>query len=294
MDEGTGSPSEAGAQNARSSATAASRVLRDNLTSVVLLAVALIGGGVALAIFPTDGPVTPTSQFLDLGVDAAFVPDKVNLALTDGPSIKGMLVTASVVKNGQRPTARAVMEVVVPRRTWGGAASCSPQAHCTPFGQGKIAEFKLPAWAGGSPIGPVPSSTESVRFTLPDIGYNTVANPVYVSAVLPNITFCYEGPTPGCRFEDVASSVLVRIPHSSSYTWTSGTEPQVSGAYTGWNFTKVVGSATVASGISLSAQDQDTRLIFIAGALLGIAGGAFVGAIQEGLRAKRRGVVPPE
>jgi hypothetical protein len=56
MDEGTGSPSEAGAQNARSSATAASRVLRDNLTSVVLLAVAQSVLGLPSRSFRPTGP----------------------------------------------------------------------------------------------------------------------------------------------------------------------------------------------------------------------------------------------
>ena len=40
-------------------------------------------------------------------------------------------------------------------------------------------------------------------------------------------------------------------------------------------------SSSVETGISLATQDRDNKLIFVAGALLGIAGGALIGAIQE-------------
>ena len=46
-------------------------------------------------------------------------------------------------------------------------------------------------------------------------------------------------------------------------------------------------SPTFYSGVDLEVQDQNSTFTFLAGALLGIAGGALVGAIQEAVRARK-------
>ena len=82
------------------------------------------------------------------------------------------------------------------------------------------------------------------------------------------------------------TSINMQIPNPDRYTWTSGTAPIDTGSYVGWHFTSTPGAAQANNGISLSAQDSATKLIFVAGALLGIAGGALVGAIQEAVKSE--------
>ena len=120
---------------------------------------------------------------------------------------------------------------------------------------------------------------------IPDIGYNTAWNNEYVSAALPELQV-YMTKGGSDVQEDLPVTMAVTIPGANKYSWTSGNIPAVDGSYVGWQFSSPPDVAQVNNGISLPAQDSATKLIFIAGALLGIAGGALVGAIQEAVRSE--------
>jgi hypothetical protein len=81
------------------------------------------------------------------------------------------------------------------------------------------------------------------------------------------------------------------FPGASSYDWNQGPEPSVGSALglsqpgVSW---VVPPSSTVSDyvevgGTDSGAQDEDTIRIFLAGAFVGIAGGALIGALQEWL-----------
>ncbi len=89
-------------------------------------------------------------------------------------------------------------------------------------------------------------------------------------------------------------SVTYEIPNAKSYDWNTGPEPQ--GVATGsivWNLTLTVGPTVLQSdpvavgGVDDAAQQRQTLMTFVAGTLLGIAGGALIGALQEAVHVRR-------
>ena len=87
--------------------------------------------------------------------------------------------------------------------------------------------------------------------------------------------------------------MFYRVPDALSYDWTGGPEPSfVSGArlalggstlgYVEWfEPLKFLSAPIAVSGIDSSTGGLDSLRTLIAGTLLGVAGGALVGAIQE-------------
>jgi hypothetical protein len=83
----------------------------------------------------------------------------------------------------------------------------------------------------------------------------------------------------------------------SGYNWLSGPEPQCQATNNTCIWfeepTNPPGTLlyytppTTATGLNHSAQDSETLRTFLSGALVGIAGGAFVGAIQEALHERQ-------
>jgi hypothetical protein len=84
-----------------------------------------------------------------------------------------------------------------------------------------------------------------------------------------------------------------RIPSASSYDWSADPPSRLSGSGAVWDETVTPGTiysggdtpGRVASGINHAAQANDDTRIFVAGALLGLAGGALLSAVQEALHA---------
>jgi hypothetical protein len=121
--------------------------------------------------------------------------------------------------------------------------------------------------------------TSEAHFAVPDIGSNEASDDEFVVAVLPDVRLFEAGVPTG--IQDLRISVA--IPDGARYTWTDSifTTPVARKSLTEWDFSsQPTGSITV-NGVSLAAQGRDTTLTFLSGALLGIAGGAFVSFIQE-------------
>jgi len=260
-----------------------SRVLRRYRKSIVLLVVAILTGVGALICFPTDSPVVADGGLRSVDLKAFFVPVNVALWLADDPARHAVVVTAEVVSNTPQRT-RAALTMTVPATTWGATSRCSPQpSTCLADGASKIVNFGFAGWTKTA-IGNQTLYHERVRVTIPGVGYNTAANEEYVSATLPNFEMWTYKAGAGYTRDEVPRTIALRIPGAAKYAWTSGPSPSINGGYASWLFTTPAGASTVTSGVSLAVQDTDSKLIFLAGALLGIAGGALVGAIQEAIR----------
>ena len=104
-------------------------------------------------------------------------------------------------------------------------------------------------------------------------------NDVTASAAIPEIV--YDGPgTP-------VLIVSYQIPSASSYDWSSYPPSPVDKSGAVWTEALIHGDTVgrVAVGINHDAQAKDDTRTFIAGALLGLAGGALLSAVQEALHA---------
>jgi hypothetical protein len=261
------------------------RFFRVYLRSIVLLVTAAIAGIAAFVLFPKDGPVAPSGGPQSVEIDASFIPYTVIITLNDDPSHDGTRVAVQVTTTTPQ-SARATLSIGVPPTTWGGTNKCSPQPSRCYYANGneKLALFEFPGSKKYLVAGR-PFYREVVEASIPGVGYNAAWNSEYVSATLPSVPV-YLLKAGNVIREDVSTTIAIGIPDPEKYTWTSGTAPTATGSYVGWYFTSSPGAAEVNNAISLSAQDSATKLIFVAGALLGIAGGALVGAIQEAVKSK--------
>jgi hypothetical protein len=125
-------------------------------------------------------------------------------------------------------------------------------------------------YAASPPAVPV---TATWKFEIHDTAFAWAANGLTAEASLPIVTFQNNGNT-GFGIVDVTYG----IPEGASYDWNNGPDPD----HLTW--TEPVSSATTAvqvAGNNNSAASRDTLDVLIVGILLGTAGGALVGAIQD-------------
>ncbi len=128
------------------------------------------------------------------------------------------------------------------------------------------------------PASPV---TATWNFQIHDTAFAWAANGLTAEASLPVVTFQNNG---NAGYGIV--NVTYRIPDGTTYDWNNGPDPD----HLKW--TEPVSSATTAvqvAGNNNSAASRDTLVVLIVGILLGTAGGALVGSIQELVRAKSDG-----
>jgi hypothetical protein len=278
VSEGRAEPARRGKQ---------SSVFRTYRKTIVLSLVAILFGVGAGVIFlgASPSPVAPSGGLTSFAVGANFVPFGANLSLTDLPSRNGIDVSADLFSLS-RQAHGATLTVTVPATTWGGLTACAPPpARCIlglPGSNAKNAEFNFPSKP--TLYLRTPQFTEyslTVHVAIPNVGYNAAWNSEYVAATLPEFGVNTLQYPHGAK---IPIRIFLRIPNAAKYSWTSGTSPRILGKDAAWNFDSPLGSAQVVNGVSLPEQDADTKWIFVAGALLGIAGGAFVGAIQEAVR----------
>jgi hypothetical protein len=113
---------------------------------------------------------------------------------------------------------------------------------------------------------------------------------VFVKAHNFGVTF--NGVTAAAAIPEVLSKgasliTSYHIPSASSYDWSSYPTAFLSSSGATWDEALISGDTVgwVASGINHIAQANDDSTTFIAGALLGLAGGAILSAVQEALHA---------
>jgi len=107
------------------------------------------------------------------------------------------------------------------------------------------------------------------------------SNGVTASAVIPEVT--YYGPSAP------AAALLAgyKIPSGGSYDWSSFQPQSFTNGFVVWaeNFSAGDTQSRVAVGINHDAQANDDFMIFLAGAVVALAGAAMLAAIQEALHA---------
>jgi hypothetical protein len=121
---------------------------------------------------------------------------------------------------------------------------------------------------------------------------NLVQNPEFVATLLPPISVQEEQVQQhSLQYTPVPVNYSEQVEGGENYTWKEGKIPVVvsGSAHFVYSSAGDLPSAvpqTLNTGIDLAVQDRNSNLVFIAGTLLGIAGGALVGAITEGIRAR--------
>ncbi len=111
------------------------------------------------------------------------------------------------------------------------------------------------------------------NFEIHDTSFAWAANGLTAEASLPIVNFQNNGDT---GYGDV--TVTYRIPGGRSYDWSNGPDPD---RLTWTEPVDAASTAVLVAGNDNSVADTDNRDVLIVGILLGTAGGALVGAIQE-------------
>jgi hypothetical protein len=144
--------------------------------------------------------------------------------------------------------------------------------------------------AGGHDVtfGHSRSALATTQFSIGVANLGMSFNGITASVAIPGI--CYTGP--GAPVVEV----IYPIPSAMSYDWSSFPTSAINNSDAAWTIattSSVSGRQAVAStpgrvavGINHARQASDNDKTFVAGALLGLAGGAILSAVQEALHAR--------
>ncbi|MGO8725601.1 MAG: hypothetical protein ACLPN6_25885 [Streptosporangiaceae bacterium] len=242
---------------------------------------ALIGVGilpVALLVFPSDyQPPTPLTSLVSIATNAP-VGSMTYEVVSKGDSryLLTILLQASVAVTSSDNVAR--VEVYLPYGYKFG--SCiGPVSVCAAKTVSGVSagRERYPGTVRLWSIG-FPSATNEAVLSIfvqgKDFGYSS--NDVTETAAMPQVIFNHPINFP-------LSVIYENLAVPENYDWSSFPPSTETGTYVGWLEQLVAGEepARVAVGVDHGAQSRDDRDTFLAGALVGVAGAALIGAVQE-------------
>jgi hypothetical protein len=169
----------------------------------------------------------------------------------------------------------------------GGSCNSYPATRTTPGQLTVQPNFSTPQLSNGQRVW---SSYTTIHFTGLWLPWET--NGVDVEVQLPVISVGPPSglsgltPPPPAPSNSIAR-ILYYVPNPTSYDWAGGLEPIALPGYVEWNAPLSTLSVPVpVNGTNTSATEWDHFREFVAGALVGGAAGALVGAIQESTHRK--------
>ena len=126
----------------------------------------------------------------------------------------------------------------------------------------------------------------TIWFTTSSFAWDT--NGLQLEATMPSVTV--DGCATGCSTSALAIEPTYELANGGRYTWSGGPPPaSVIPTQVSWSIPAAQLSApSTVSATNLSEQDSDNLRTFAAGAVLGIAGGALIGAVQEFMDSEAR------
>ncbi|MBO0771173.1 MAG: hypothetical protein J2P35_06935 [Actinobacteria bacterium] len=259
------------------------RLLRRRiLVPAVLAALGLVLLLIAVGLYPSQSE-QPAPAYPLLRVIADFPVQVVEYSTAQlTPATAEIKVTLALPAGTQAPPLGAAKAQVAMAPPFGVRFTTCPPPGCQHAARGPGE-----AWIRSLDFRPGPESGRaSTEFLVRARRFGVSVNGVTAAAALPDVT--YQGPgTPR-----LVSSFV--IPSGSSYDWSSVPEAAASRAGVVFQDDITAGHAPArdAVGINHAGQAAQNDRTFVAGILLGLAGGALLGAVQEALHAAGRS--PPE
>jgi len=258
------------------------RLLRKKILTPIILAV--IGVALfllAIVLYPPSGELS-APPYTSLQFKSTFAIRAISYEVSQvSPSIAEIDVWAEL--NTLHSPAKAPppeLDVILPS---GISFQTCPESSCAPETSGNFAfswnylTFEpAPSFTVQSDKVGVASATFRVRAHNFGIAFNDVT----ATAAIPQLRYTGPGsPTLVTQYDN--------FPSVSSYDWSAFPTEFAYRTLVAWN-ESVAGGATpgrVATGINHGNQEGDSNKTFFAGALLGLAGGAILSAVQEALHA---------
>jgi hypothetical protein len=268
-------------------------------TSLWLLGLAVLLGVTAYVIYPKDVPGPPADAVQAIVVEASFTPDAINVNQTPDPQVDGFTLQVVLHDANRQPQPppqpqpdSPSVEVILPGDAWGSHFACPHPGVCPHDNAGrKDALYFFPGkWAyNGSEL---PADRWELTFSVKvsDVGSNLSSNDAFISVLTPPIAFRQ---TPSGAYQRVSTLYAEQVAGGGAYTWSTGTDPVYADGFDRWaalsaetNVDTV--SPTLNSGTDLGVQARNGNIQFIAGIVVGVAGGALIGALQEWLDGRRK------
>ncbi len=264
-------------------------------TALVLLALAIVGFAVSYAVFPRAPSVAVHGGVEGIAVLATFAPTNIDIA--ERPAGHGTVELQIGLRAATRTVAHpGEITLVVPAETWGSAKACPGATFgCTidPAGLKDVHyDLSSPSWVAVAGSDPQFRYELPLTIDIPDAGLNYARNAEYIATLLPPVRFqlAPQGTYSSAHDAVVPVKFAEEVRHQG-YTWSTGTIPvYLAGSYL-WTYSSASDvqsavSPTLDSGTDLNVQTYVTNMTFVAGALIGIAGGALIGAAQVALDAQ--------
>jgi hypothetical protein len=266
-------------------------------TSLVLAVLGVVGVIAAVMVFPRWSSVEVDGGGAGgVAVLTTFTPSNIDIA----EHTRGTTLTVTVVVRASEATEPHPGEItiVLPVDSWGSPRSCPGATDgCKIDAGSKVVSYDLArlTWVSSSGSDPEFRYELPLTIVVPAGGSNVASNDEYISTLLPpvRVQVAPSGDYRSARDVVVPVKYTEQVGHAG-YTWSVGTAPTYLGGSYGWTYTSAADvqsavSATLDSGTNLSVQDRATKLAFLSGALIGVGGGALVGALQTALDAQAEG-----
>ncbi len=271
----------AGGQKPEAQRSAAKRIPRRKIvTPIALLAAAAVFFIIALELYPSSTQL-PTPPYATLGVTSVAGPValiRYRVAQVS-PTRAEMLLTVQMPVGSKIPTPGAVEVLADP--PIGTLFTTCPAPYC------KVgADRDIMSWAKPLVFSMMPGETGQLvptaetGFLVDASGFGVTYNSTTASAAIPEIYYAGSG-TPTLLTQ-------YNIPDASSYDWSAFPTEFANNRFATWlesvTSSNVAGRAAV--GINHANQSSQTNDAFIAGALIGLAGGALLSGFTEAMHAR--------
>jgi hypothetical protein len=237
---------------------------------LAFVGVALFLGG--LKLYPsTNEP--PTPPYANLGISSTFPIGYILYSVDQvSPSIAKIKVVTELPVGAPKPTAAAQLVMAPPIGT--RFETCPiPACQFTPHSEISVWQKPLSFTKTGNTVEAVDYFFVKAR------DFGDTYNGVTAAAAIPSVV--YKGPGMPTFYTQY------RIPSASSYDWSTFPTQFANGTFASWAEPVTNGetSGKAAVGIDHANQATADNHTFLAGALIGLAGGALLSAIQEALHA---------
>jgi len=257
-----------------------SRLLRKKVLAPIVLAV--IGGLLflaALALYPSEGELA-TPSFATLELRSSFSIENIDYVVSQtSSSMAAITVIVDLPGGAPHPPASApALELYLYPPSGVSFRTC-PIGSCYWNGEQYYWVDTLNFDSEGIDDTWFATAIFSVRAH--SLGY--AFNDINASAAIPQIIYAGPGSlTLQTQYDNATSA--------SSYDWSALPTEFVNNTTADWDepVTSGVGPGRVAVGINHSNEEKDSNKTFFAGALIGLAGGALLSAVQEALHANDR------
>jgi hypothetical protein len=267
----------------------------------VLFVIFVLTSGAAFLLYPSRAPVSrPAPITLSITTYGGNqIQAFVNVSQTPGPGANMFTISVIVIGNGAKPGRFGLPGVGMtadllhlPRST--KISSCYPDHAC--LVDSLPTEKFVTEATDVHQTGANWNSIADFSLTLPHFAWST--NGLNVQAMLPAVAITRDLPpsaSAAARSADPGTAapgntsvtVSYELPRGDSYDWTGGPAPYsftAQSGHAGVTWLEPLSALSVpalATGTSESEVNLDNLRTFLAGALVGIGGGALVGAIQE-------------